>query len=288
VPTSFTLLPNTTDITTLDGWIGISVQLGGGFIGSFQDGILRPSANTGFWYAFTVSGAFSQAVLLQFLIQPEGVNVQAVGARFLNTTIRMSDDAAFNDAFWDTMTPTFVATTPSEQGYGVPSFSFTVPFILNAFPLSAPAPSTQFRYFRFFVTKTRIVNIQYSEFRLYVNGTMVSLVGAIAEGFDINGNPAALGGGEIPEKAIDNNVSTKVSNGAVPFILVVSLPTGIRPTHFSFITANDVPGRDPSQWTLDVSTNKINWTTAHTQNTDYLAPINRFSESATFPLTLPS
>jgi hypothetical protein len=148
VPTSFTLLPNTTDITTLEGWFGISVQLGGRFIGPFQDGVLRPSANTGFWYAFTVSGSFSQAVLLQFLIQPEGVNVQAVGARFLFTTIQMSDDAAFNDAFWATMTATLVATTPSENGYGVPSFSFTVPFILNAFPLSdpAPPPSTQWEF----------------------------------------------------------------------------------------------------------------------------------------------
>jgi hypothetical protein len=45
----------------------------------------------------------------------------------------MSDDAAFNDSFWATMTATVVATTPSEQGYGVPSFSFNVPFILNAF-----------------------------------------------------------------------------------------------------------------------------------------------------------
>lgn len=138
-----------------------------------------------------------------------------------------------------------------------------------------------FRFFQFNITQlkdTSLSFLQFSEFRLYNNGTMASLASATSTG--IGNFPSNEG----PTNAIDNLTATKVGTFTIPFVLVITNPTPIIATHFSFVTANDHPGREPARWVLSGSVDGTNWIPIHTQSTTYLAPDARFTESALFQL----
>jgi hypothetical protein len=79
--------------------------------------------------------------------------------------------------------------------------------------------------------------------------------------------------GEEKEKAFDANPSTKwlitTSTGWIQY----KFATGVTQiaTSYSITSANDVPGRDPKNWTLQGSNNGTSWTTLDTRTNETFA-----------------
>ena len=155
-----------------------------------------------------------------------------------------------------------------------------------------------FRYYRFSVTKVRdytqdlpsfpVGILQFAELEFLYSGTRVSYAGATATNPG-GSNPA----GEEPDKGIDNNTATKFldrsGNGGAygsviswKFVVDFSSPRTV--DAFRLCTANDVDGRDPVQWTMEGSTDNVNWRTLHTQATDATIPTGRFTYTQVFYL----
>ena len=136
-----------------------------------------------------------------------------------------------------------------------------------------------YQYYRFNVSHVRSgYNIQISELNLLLNNVRVNFSGAVA---------TAPGGsspsGELPPKAIDNNVSTKwYSNVIVPLIVNFNSPTHIN--QYQFATANDSPQRDPISWTFEGSNDNNTWNILDTQ-TNY--PTTTTRETYISLITLP-
>jgi hypothetical protein len=66
--------------------------------------------------------------------------------------------------------------------------------------------------------------------------------------------------------------------------LLIKLPRATPVDAFGITTANDVPSRDPVQWTLRGSLDGKNWTLLHVQDTDYDIPQSRRAASPAIPL----
>ncbi len=119
------------------------------------------------------------------------------------------------------------------------------------------------KYVRFFPKMMRTSGdhmnsgYQISEFHIMLNGQKVDYpVGTLGT------SPGAGAGPEGPEKAIDNNVNTKFYINTTPiYPLVVTLPAPVLFDGYRWYTANDATGRDPVIWSVDISTDGVNWTT---------------------------
>ena len=146
------------------------------------------------------------------------------------------------------------------------------------------------RFIRFTVTKTRPASKadhggtgpQYSEFHLFKDGKPVPFP---------NGTKAIagpVGTAEGPEKAIDGNVNTKYYNTqGVP--LVLDLGRAVSFDAYSYATANDAIGRDPTDWVVSVGemrNGSIAWQDVGSIS-NYSAPKKRLAEiGTTFPVAL--
>ena len=155
-----------------------------------------------------------------------------------------------------------------------------------------------FRYYRFSVTKVRdytqdlpafpVGILQFAELEFLYSGTRVNYTGATAT------NPGGANPvGEEPDKGIDNNTATKFldysGNGGaygsvISWKLVVDFGSPRTVDAFRFCTANDVDGRDPVRWTMEGSTDNVNWRTLHTQSTDATITTSRFTYTQVFYL----
>ena len=146
--------------------------------------------------------------------------------------------------------------------------------------LAAGQVPSGYRYFRFLPTKIRgsAGMVQISEIALRSNGKQVSMSGALAT------NPSGKNpNNEDPSKAIDSSTGTKWLDYNTPSQgLVIDFRTAVQADSFSFTTANDVPDRDPVQWTLSGSTNGVDWVVLHLQNTDYSTTDGRFKQTDWF------
>lgn len=96
-------------------------------------------------------------------------------------------------------------------------------------------------------------SVQLSEFQLRNNSSYIT--GATYT----NGNgssPVAEG----PANAGDNNTSTKWLNfQEVGSILLITYPSGVTVTDYTWWTANDGPERDMTAWTLSASKDNVTW-----------------------------
>ncbi len=130
--------------------------------------------------------------------------------------------------------------------------------------------------------------MQFAEIEFLYNGTRVNYTGATATNPG-GANPA----GEEPDKGIDNNTATKFldysGNGGafgsvISWKLVVDFSTPRTVDAFRFCTANDVDGRDPVRWTMEGSTDNVNWRTLNTQSTDATITTSRTTYTQVFYL----
>ncbi len=147
------------------------------------------------------------------------------------------------------------------------------------------------RFVKFKVTKTRPAGRsapeyggsgpQYSEFRLFKDGKPVPF----PKGTKVLG-PTGLSEG--PDKAIDGNLQTKYYNShSVP--LQLDLGCDVSFDAYSYATANDAIGRDPSDWVVSVGVangSSIAWQDVGTIS-GFSAPRERFKDvGKKFPVAL--
>lgn len=133
------------------------------------------------------------------------------------------------------------------------------------------------QYYRMVVNAVRSPGnyFQLSEFQLRNNSTF--LTGATYT----NGNGSSPGA-EGPANAGDNNTSTKWLNfQEVGSILLITYPSAVTVTDYTWWTANDADGRDMTAWTLSASKDNSNWTVIH-QVTGFNPTTARFTNVGVF------
>ena len=153
----------------------------------------------------------------------------------------------------------------------------------SAFAKGAPT-QVKTRHLRWTITGTRPnakysgSGPQFSEFRLFYKGQPVAIpptTTSTSVGHD---------DAEGADKGFDGNLRTKCYK-ATPFIL--DFGTEVTFDAYSFATANDAPGRDPRDWTLEIGSKqngKIRWGMVAAEQ-GFEAPLKRFAEAGKrFPL----
>ncbi len=140
-----------------------------------------------------------------------------------------------------------------------------------------------FKYFKYicFQNKQLVEAVQISEFKLYnsiktyipksVGISLSNPTGAQPYGYDIN-------------KIMDNTISTKWYDSNGPFIyyriggyFLIDMGTNYianQPYYYSWITANDVPNRDPITWRIYGSNDNLKWKLLDSQ-TNYTVSASR-------------
>lgn len=114
--------------------------------------------------------------------------------------------------------------------------------------------------------------IQAAEVALYNGGTLLPVWSASSE--IVVTNPGGAGSdpvyGEGPEKAYDGSPDTKwldfnfdVNSGST---LLIQFPEPVTFDSYAWTTGNDMPGRDPISWRLEVSSDGVSWTTVDTRS----------------------
>jgi hypothetical protein len=138
------------------------------------------------------------------------------------------------------------------------------------------------RYVRFTPTKLRDDNaansIQLTEFYILDGSTALTPVSVT------NPGGRSPGAGEGPDKAMDGNLSTKWLDFNKKS-LVIDLGSPVEFDHYSFVTGNDAPERDPMRWLLEGSNDGSNWTLIENfTGLDFPLPSARSALSQDIPL----
>ncbi|MGP9503678.1 glycosyl hydrolase family 95 catalytic domain-containing protein [Specibacter sp. AOP5-B1-6] len=82
------------------------------------------------------------------------------------------------------------------------------------------------------------------------------------------GGPYKIWGSEGVDASVDNNTGTKWCIEGPPATVTwqIKLPSAVVVSRYTFTSANDVPARDPQNWTLSGSQNGESWTVLDTQS----------------------
>jgi Bacterial lectin len=152
---------------------------------------------------------------------------------------------------------------------------------------TVPGGTSDFRYVRFKATKLRSGSafgiIQLGEFGFLSGTTPVTGVSATNPGGD---TPGGEGIGNLVDGDGVNNKWLDFNNAPVVFDFGVPAE-GDPPksfTNYFFFTANDAPGRDPVQWTLEGSNDQSTWTLIEKVDFDYPTPETRNISTRSIPL----
>ncbi|ACT00431.1 discoidin domain-containing protein [Paenibacillus sp. JDR-2] len=99
---------------------------------------------------------------------------------------------------------------------------------------------------------------------------------SVAVGGTVTASSTSSPSGEEKEKAFDQNTSTKwlitTSTGWIQYKFATGVSQAVK--SYTITSANDVPTRDPKNWTLQGSNNGTTWTTLDTRTNETFA--NRF------------
>lgn len=152
---------------------------------------------------------------------------------------------------------------------------------------SVPGGTSNFRYVRFKATKLRSGTafgiIQLGEFGFLSGTAPVTGITATNPG---GNTPGGEGIGNLVDGDGLNNKWLDFNNAPVVFDFGVPAE-GDPPKSFSnyyFFTANDAPGRDPVQWTLEGSNDQSSWTLIDKVDFDYPTPEARNISTRSIPL----
>lgn len=113
-----------------------------------------------------------------------------------------------------------------------------------------------FKFFRLTISRIRSYGgMQMSEIKFLRDGASVS----IPAGTTIISTGAPYSQGETVDKLIDGSVDTKYYTESVPVTITIEFPSVVDYTEWEWYTANDSPGRDPSEFSVEVSSDGDNW-----------------------------
>lgn len=117
-------------------------------------------------------------------------------------------------------------------------------------------PYISFKFFRLTISRIRSSGgMQMSEIKFLRDGASVS----IPAGTTIISTGAPYSQGEAVDKLIDGSVDTKYYTTSVPVTITIEFPSVVDYTEWEWYTANDSPGRDPSKFSVEVSSDGDNW-----------------------------
>jgi hypothetical protein len=169
-----------------------------------------------------------------------------------------SNGAEITNSYWDTQTS---GQTQSDGGAGrttaqMKSLS-NYPQVENQEPYSLQNVSgaQSYQYLIWYINEAKggdIDGVQVSELTLYLNGEPVSW----PTGTDITNPDGENNGGanEFPTSLIDNDTENKWLDYAFDengySYVIIDMGEQVTFDSYSFVTGNDVPGRDPSTWQL--------------------------------------
>jgi hypothetical protein len=132
--------------------------------------------------------------------------------------------------------------------------------------------ASTFRYVRWNITAVKTAGnlMQASEFVLRLGSSDISMTGTTVTGSNA-GQP-----GEGPSNLVDNNTGTKFcsTNTTAPWTFTFDLGSAKSFDGYRWATANDSVGRDPASWTVQTSTDNVNWTVRSTV-TGFVATASR-------------
>lgn len=152
-----------------------------------------------------------------------------------------------------------------------------------------------YKYYKLLVRKIRSegncladVNscVQISEFILMDNNQRLDTSKVIATSKEENNtsHPNNNGNDQSANRAFDNDKNTKWLDFNYTNELLFEFDKPVKATHYTWITANDVPNRDPISWTLSGSNDNANWTVLSTVD-DYKTTMDRYTQVNTFELS---
>jgi len=97
----------------------------------------------------------------------------------------------------------------------------------------------------------------------------------------------AAGDGKAIDNTVDGQAGTKwcVNNGSTPVSWQMALPAAQTVAAYSFISGDDMPGRDPRSWVLEGSTDGKTWTEADRRALE--APFEKRQQTRTFQVAQP-
>jgi hypothetical protein len=119
------------------------------------------------------------------------------------------------------------------------------------------------RYVRWVITAVRTPGsgTQASEFVLQNAGVDISMTGTT-----VTSSEAGSPGNQLPAQLVDGNLATKFYTGNGPTItLTFDLGSVKTFTGYRWATAEDVNERDPVSWTVQISSDNVNWTVVDTR-----------------------
>lgn len=137
-----------------------------------------------------------------------------------------------------------------------------------------------FQYVRFIFTASRVAGIQIQKVYFYSNATKLDCSTATATSTPdvIDPHPAS--------NLISNDLSKKYyyhMTSPLPVVVLIKFISPLSINRYSFISGNDVSDRDPKSWTVEVSSDNVNWRQVDTKQ-NYNMDLFRLKETVIFPL----
>jgi hypothetical protein len=158
-----------------------------------------------------------------------------------------------------TSTTTYTLTAIGDGGTSTEEVTLTV---------SPPAGPGPYRYYRFVPTELRNVganSVTLGEFQMLLNGQRVD--GATAYATDEVGGSDDPGGGEEPDKANDNDLTTKwLDFNKTNARLVLDFGTATEVTGYRIGLSGDNGSRAPISWRVEGSPDGVSWKVLDVQN----------------------
>lgn len=155
--------------------------------------------------------------------------------------------------------------------------------------INTTTSAISYRYIKFNVTKTRTspppACLQYSEFKLLSGGSEVVWPGGTSASATPGGTSYGSGGTQNPLMVIDGSTASKVcALGVSALSLVIDATTAVTFDGYKFATGNDIPERDPIDWTVEGSNDNISWTVLDTQTNQLVVDPGRSAYTANYGL----
>lgn len=164
-----------------------------------------------------------------------------------------------------------VVNVPSEGGI---EFRTTVPLDSEGSDgdVCAIYPDiSSFRFFRLTISAVRSSGCQMSEIKFLSQGNVVQ----IPAGTTITSSASPYSPSESVDKLLDGNTSTKFYTTTVPLTINIEFPEEVDFDEWQWYTANDSPGRDPTSFYVEISSDGIDWTTVDSA-TGYIPTETRY------------
>jgi hypothetical protein len=138
-----------------------------------------------------------------------------------------------------------------------------------------------FQYIRFTFSASRVAGIQIQKIYFYSNLNKLDCSTAAA-----TSTPNVVDIQHPASNLINNNLTSKyyyASSLSLPVVVWIKFTSPLAITKYSFVSGNDVPDRDPKSWTVEVSSDNVNWRRVHNiQN--YIMFSSRVNETSPFLL----